>query len=314
MSELEKELGNIERIYVDPNFSMMVQTVRKLNDLLAEEPVSDEKAHELSDRVNELWRENGFSGESFYVTGYMDAGGTYAPVCYEPLDSVTQFRNKRVVSKGFFVHVAMNDPFLETSDEPLVKRSILMKATTLIEDDSGVEGMSEVGCAIDFRSAEVVYREMTPSRAAAWLEEYHPDTKSELDSVLLNADSETEAVMALRDFTIDVSGLKNKRIYKIVQHLCHWMLGEVQFDRHYPYLAAVDGQIDIFNPVTLQRETTQVNDFLSIHARELSISHDEERNLLQFGVTSEIIDGPLDVARPVQIPLHMIHDIVSTRP
>lgn len=313
MSDIERSIQNIENIIVDPEFRLMQQTVEKLNELLYFDPKPADIALSHVDRLNKLWREGGFHGQSFYVTGLMHAGGEYESPIYAPLTGATRYFSQRVVSQGFVLHYAMNEFVLENDNAPTFTQKIIMRGRTLIDDPSGVDGKAEVACAFDMTRTLVEYREMTPGRAAAWLCEYAPEVKEDIDIALFEASNEREAVLNLAEVSIDVEGMKNRKVEKLIQYICHWLLGEVKFDRHFPYMISVEGQVNLFNPLSLQREDANINDILYAHAREISVSLNQATKTLGFGLSAEIIDGPQSVARPAQIPLSAIQDIQSTK-
>lgn len=314
MNELERSLSNIENIIVDPDFAAMLKTAEKLNELLYFDPQTADDAQRRVDTLNKLWRENGFHGKEVFVTGVIHAGSSYESPLYTPLTDSTRFQAQRVLSQGFILHYAINEDAMGASEHPLLMQKILMKGRTLIEDPTGIEGKADVMCVFDTTRSTVEYREMTPRRSEAWLAEYYPDVKDDLDVALLNAASECEAVMNLANLTVDIQKMKHKKIEKLVQHMHQMLLGQVKFDKHFAYSVMVEGEITVFDPINLRRNEVVVNDILYVHAREVSVWVDEETETLKTGLAAEIIDNGQDVARPAHIPVDVIEAIESHSP
>lgn len=316
-SAVDRNLEELERIYFDRDFDILMTAAETIDSLFHDASHSDEECLNVVSELNMLWRKNGFFSKQIHVTGPAFVGGQYDTVSYDPLsdESKKHLKGVQVASLGFIAHVGLEMRQTEGIEAPVPVRRLMALGRVKVEDPEGEGGISEVKCAIPLEGTHIIYPYMTPSRAEAWLAVYHEEIKTDLDALLLETeDDEASVLLALKEHAIDISVLKKNQIKKLSKYLMHWLAGEVRFDDHVPYEAIVSGDVQVMNPYTLEFEKTEYSEPVVLHIEELLISPNKKEGVMEFGVSACVIVGKKEASSPVQIPLRQILAIESLRP
>jgi len=315
MSEFNRKFAEFEAEFTDPLLKESLDEVRMLNESLLMEPTTELDARQLLDTLNQQWRDRSLNIKEMFVTGDVYIGGEYDGLRYGVFnDKPAPLEQYPFITKGFGMIANMQ----EVEDEYRVHQEIVMLGR--IEYDFGVEDgdgeKSNEACAIQLtENVTIDYREMIPSKAAAWLELYCPDTKLLIDECILQSNNEAEAMLNLRDTQLpELKGRKreNRRNLEAIQV---YISSAIELEKHIPYLLELLGPCKDFNPYNTEWENKTilgVNNTLVVFNR-LIADLDKETAQVQFSVEGWRLSSSKSEQVLTKIPLNTILALESGR-
>ncbi|MFZ1301118.1 MAG: hypothetical protein WAQ27_00865 [Candidatus Microsaccharimonas sp.] len=225
----EKYLDMLETALVEPQMDRVINSAKACNEMLDIVPVS---THEKAKIVNDLDAEWApWMGERMIATGYIETKTGENEISRIFLDG------KPVHAKGFDCTSTVVDKENDLHRGKVVY--FLHARAQDITGDPNTTGIAAVRANLD----ELILESQTSSyeRAVSWLEISSPDFIKEVDQRIVNATSETEALLGLRDFDIEsFVELDDELTRNSVET---YLAGLVQFDTLAPYDVLIDGRV-----------------------------------------------------------------------
>lgn len=254
-------LVELEQLYKDPKIEAVLaeaaQLIDQINDMAddpsqmtdADKQVQRQMLEETVQYLDDKWP---LMNCSVKITGMATVPDleTGQPVERQLIDH-------DCTSKGFFIRpeeITLDD------DDTITYYKVLHCIHTAIPVDNGggtrlVQGTTELDAILDYYDHSVYLAEQR-------LRYHHPDIIDEVDSLILNEDSETDALMALKETVLDVSDERNEDV-QMVRDLCGYISNALEFDHEVPYLLTIKGQIYTMVPGEATIKTLSVD---NVHA------------------------------------------------
>lgn len=216
----------LENISIDPAIARILAKAREYEEMLnTTGEVTDEDKAAFTNELDAMWPH---MGVEVGVTGGLlmrDAAS----------DSVVKkyFDNQAMVSNGFYIitdHV--------TEDDEVTAEQYRLAYQFLVYDDESRATARPGNALLDevFIEYPTHSQEMIQNR----LEYFHPDLIETLDATVLNCQTEDEATLSLRDFTLDYNQTNENDIQK-VRDIQAYLGTMLEFDRDVPYLISAAG-------------------------------------------------------------------------
>lgn len=283
MDEFERTIGELESLFVDPQFKAFLDEVRLYNELLQAKPTTDADAQAVVEDLNDRWMRHGYYGRTVHVTGGMYIGGNHDDIRYEPLSDANLARDMKAYpmkSTGFsFISVPV-----ERDGVLAIEQELVMRGRIEFEDDEGVDGVSNEKCAVRVTDTLIECREMTPQKAAAWLDVYYAEPRKLIDESILKADDEAGAAMNLGQVTLPIAEGSKKDAKTLRRVLKTYLKEYLSFEQYIPYRAVLIGEMRTYDPQSTNWDTDEIilnyNSTIAIHGVDVRLN----RELQQYDI------------------------------
>jgi len=313
MDDFERTLEELESIIIDPEFKASLEEVYDINSLLLDQPVTEDEGFKILEDINAKWRKNGYHQRKIHVSGGIYIGGDPEYIEYPELEptNLSDFTSKVLKSTEFMIRSV---PRMQ-NDKLLVEQQVLLRGFGEVEDDEGVGGISIESCAVPLMPNTVIEcREMTPQKAAAWLETYHQDTKLLIDQCIVQAEDEAEALINLRDTPLPPAEGSRKEVRELKKILQAYLTANVKFELYIPYRAVLFGAATVFDTVNLEWESKELmsvdKSLLTISTSSLKLNRETKE--FEIWIEGNIITSKSDVTY-VKLPIKTIESLESGR-
>lgn len=316
MDEFERTVAELETLFEDPGFKKAVDEVLLVNDLLRDEPTSEDDARAIIKDLNERWREAGYRNKEMFVTGSVSIGGTGDTVEYGDINtaSATQFNDYPFISDGFRMIISPEerDGVLSISQE------VIMTGRIEYDDESeySVEGKSNDVCSIRLvPETHIEFKKMTASKAAAWLELYYPDTKRAIDQYAVYADNECEMTEDLRDNPLPPADQNPKEARMQKRAIQTYIDSVVSYERFVPYLVELFGECELYDAheMTWEKKSIMSNVKSMVVIDSLVVKIDKQSRDFHFSFRGWLLSSNKTEATLMKLPLQTIISMESGR-
>lgn len=312
MDEFEKTLVELESLFVDPEFKKSIDEVKDINQLLANQPVTDEEAFNIIAGINDKWCKNGYFGRNLHIVGDAFVGGQHNDLEYEELkpESMTKLRGQPIANSGFSFQTTLK----MQEDNLIVEQHIMLRGRMDVEESIG--GIINQPIVMPLEVDTVIEcRDLTPQKAAAWLEVYYPDTKVLIDECLLQAEDETEMVMNLKDTPLALSTGVRKNDRELRKMLQVYIASNLIFDQYMPYRAVLFGPAKIRNIQKIEWEKSNImsENRSALNIKEPFVKLNRESHVFEVWLLANIIQRSKTDVTYCQIPLKSIESLESGR-
>lgn len=241
-TEEQRYLRDLADVYTEPVLANVFAEMRLYNELLASEPVSEDRITEIMQELDAKW--SPFMGQAGMASGYF----SFLP---ERLDDAQMLRREYYRSQDVVFEGVLPVPLDDEGDDQLQRYELQIKLVrdAILYDDEHTEAQKLSGLARldDIVSLEFPPHMMSQARAQHWLEYYHDDEITEIDMRILNLDGdECDIVHQLEDMTIDCKtphAGDSELIHRSLQALDIYTNSLFSFDQQMPYDVYIGGNV-----------------------------------------------------------------------
>lgn len=277
MNEIEALFDNLERLAGDPVFDGLMADVQEMNDYLQLHPIEEGEAEEIEFDLNAKLYETHITGGSplkvsgtVYILNDEDEGDGVPELDRE---TQTEYRAYDMMLLQFKILTSGGQPQIYLCADGLIQEDQ--------EDDDEEPEETYVTYVIPMDGQTVVsYEGESKERSGAWLEFNHPEVKEELEQIVGNANSETEAVMALAGFKIEAANLSDEDLLEYTTHLRAFTKSLIEFEKYPLYVAELIGEVSVYDEgenTTIKDTITSVDEtIVGLNKIDFTLSDDEQ--------------------------------------
>ena len=314
MNEHEKILSTLERSFSNPEIeSILKHAIFLKESFIGDETLTDEAIREGVRGLNARIEEAGLTAMPVFITGncWFPSGETD-----EYGNMILEDREYRAVSeREVMLHeFAVSEVPVLTEDGVDTERRLYLYGRSTERDEDGDEMPVEAVIDLD-KDMTIRFEGITPEGADAWLD-YYPEVKEDLQERLMNADTESQSIANLSDFTIDTQNIPDELVESLVLNLEVFMKKGIPLRRALPYILELVGDIEIYDIETQEFRTVEARKGHRGEAAmlyDISFEHDIETRELYPLVNCSIAthdDTDFVVCR---VPLSSVRSVMSVR-
>lgn len=307
-------MSELESVVTDSELTRILTESRELNVRIKDMPLSVLESAMKVERLNREWKQRGFYDKDMFVTGQVYFGGTYDGVqdIHPKPEAQHKFVDAGFTSKGFSIlNIVDEIDGVMQQDQKLVMWGIMR-----FENEKSPGGMYVQNCGIVIDDEVYIEcREMTPGKANAWLDTYHPDIKFSIDNALMNADNEAEATTLLQNLELPIESKKKKTLKELIENLELYLNHFNQYEAFIPYLTELIGDCTVLDEKSggYYESSIATSYKTPLLIKGLSVRHNEDKTSLNIWLHGKIIERDKRSSKQVIMPIETIHKIDSGR-
>ena len=246
MNERDAILERLERDFGNPEIDDLLERAVFYNEYIKNPDVTDDEAITVAKNLNRDIDDIGIAGGvSVFITGEgwllddmeTDEDGN---ICLK--DHQYQHFTEREVKLAECI-LQMQPEIAE--DGVATQRQLYLRGRVFHEEEG--EDPYTADCMIELvEGTKIRYEGITYSSADAWLD-YYPDIKESLFELLANAESPTDAMMNLAEYSVDTGHLSQELRSSLMDNLQVYTERHIHVERQLPYVVSVVGDVEVYN-------------------------------------------------------------------